>query len=378
MGNFGEKDVTNMASREFDLNREPLWAIPQSVQERMQLGIDDGEYRNFLLSGLYSLMALLFLVLFGFYSIGVGEIRHAVILFSFGGITIVGFGLIWAGGWYFLAKHFATIMMASLCLYLFYTGGLSNTGPLYYFVFPSVALFLHGRFRGFIWVLALLLPTIVIWEGAFGFDVTRYSNIFVSRVVAVTLIITMLSCIPEYFRVQAERNLLLSISDLEALTYGDLRTRLANRPLLEKMLLLEFNRNQRYSSACCLMFVELDPISRLATGLTAETHATRTLNVVADILRRNLRIQDIAGRWENHRFLLVLPEITLDGAKALAGRLLEGFNGQGAVFGKPSLQLTASIGIAELDKGPAHAVLERAAAGLAAAQRLGGNSYVAP
>ena len=366
-----------MVNRDFDLNREPLWAIPQPVQERMKLGIENTEYRNFVLSALYSLLALVFLILFGLYSIGVGEMRHAIVLFAFGGITLVGFGVIWAGSWYFLGRHFTAWMMACLCLYLFYTGGLSNTGPLYYFVFPSVALFLHGRLRGFLFVLLLLLVTLMIWHGAFGFDVTRYSNIFVSRVVAVTLIITMLGCIPEYFRVQAERNLLLSISDLEALTYGEMTTRLANRALLEKILLLEFNRNQRYNSACCVMFVELDPVSRLTTGLTAETHSSRMLTLVADVLRRNLRMQDIAGRWENQRFLLVLPEISREGAQTLATRLLEGLSSQSSVFGKPSLRITASIGIAELDKGPADQVLEREANGLLMAQRQGGNSYVA-
>ena len=362
-----------MVSSNFDPNQDPLWSIPQSVQDRMQVGVESSDYRSFLLCGLYCGMAVLFLIMFGFYSITVGEDVHGVILFGFAGVTVAGYAVIWLGHWYAITRHFTTSMMGVLCLYLFYTGGLHNTGPLYYFVFPSVALFLHGRLRGFIWVIALLILTILLWHGLFDFDVDRYDSVLVTRVIAVCLIISMLACIPEYYRIQAERKLLLSISDLESLTYGDLRTKLANRALLEKMLLLEFNRNQRYGSACCLMFIELDPVAKTLHGLNGEMHTARRLVMLADILRRNLRVQDLAGRWENHCFLLVLPEISLDGARTLAERLLVEVRTRAAAIGILPLKITASIGIAALDKGPGQLVLDRAANGLIAAQHYGGN-----
>jgi diguanylate cyclase (GGDEF)-like protein len=370
-----------MANREFDLDKEPLWAIPAPVQERMQRGIennDSSDYRNFLLSGLFCALALLFLLIFGGYALAVGETTHAVVLFVFAGITIVGYAAIWFGAWYSLAKHFTTVAMAALCLYLFYSGGLENTGPLYYFIFPSVALFLNGRLRGFIWVLALLLLTILFWKGMLGFDVQRYGDTFVSRVLAVSLVIAALACIPEYFRIEAERNFLLSISDMEALTYGDPRTKLANRNLLEKMLQLEFNRNQRYGSACCLMFVELDPVSKALTGLLTESHNRQMLTLLAETLRKILRVQDIAGCWENQRFLLILPESTLEGATLLAERLQNGVRVQGAGLPKTPLHLTLSIGITALDKSPAADVLERAINMLLTARRQGGNRYLTP
>jgi hypothetical protein len=89
------------------------------------------------------------------------------------------------------------------------------------------------------------VPVPFRWSGALDFDVNRYNSEFVARIIATTLIITVLTCIPEYFRLKAERDLLLSINDLEALTYCDLSTRLANRSFLEKILHTEFGRHQR-------------------------------------------------------------------------------------------------------------------------------------
>jgi len=159
--------------------------------------------------------------------------------------TVIGLCSLWLGHWYWIGRHLVTTMMALMCLYLFHSGGVQNTGPLYCGVFPSVALFLQGRLRGFVWVIVLLVVTLVISYGALDFDVNRYNSEFVARIIATTLIITVLTCIPEYFRLKAERDLLLSINDLEALTYCDLSTRLANRSFLEKILHTEFGRHQR-------------------------------------------------------------------------------------------------------------------------------------
>jgi diguanylate cyclase (GGDEF)-like protein len=364
-----------MVNRNFELNDEPLWNVPHAVQDRMLFGLDRSEYRSFLLSGIYCGMNVFLLALFGFYALSVGETRHSLILFAVAGTILAGYAAIWLTGWYSLARHFTTGMMVILCLYLFYTGGLRNTGPLYYFVFPSVAVFLHGRLRGFGWVVMLLLLTLVIWNGAFDFDVTRYDNVFVSHTVVICILIALLACIPEYFRMQAERNLLLSISDLESLVYGDPSTQLANRPLLEKFLQLEFNRNLRYDSACCLMFIELDPVASAIPQVHTRVDDKRLQAALADILRRNLRVQDIAGRWDANCFMLVLPEISLEGAELLAGRLLEEVRAQGKMLGRVPGEITASIGIAAFDKSPLQDVLNRVANNLIEAQQKR-DSYV--
>lgn len=369
-----------MLDQEFSLNKEPLWATPTDVMERLRQYTQKSDYDNFKLSVLYCAIAVFFLLAVGIASTMEGNTTHATVLFSFSAVAAIGLFLLWLGQWYWAGRHLVTTMMGLLCLYLFHSGGVQNTGPLYYGVFPSVALFLQGRLHGFIWVIVLLVLTLVISHGALDFDMNRYSNDFVARVIATTLIIAILTCIPEYFRLKAERDLLLSINDLESLTYSDLVTRLANRGFLEKILHTEFSRHQRYGSNCCLMFVEQDVPARSA-GLGAEADADAdeegALHLVADVLRRNLRMQDVAGRWERRRFLLVLPEITLEGASALAERLLADIRTQGTGVGRFMLPATASIGIVVMNKQPEGEVLLAAMNNLLAAQRQGGDCYVA-
>ena len=152
-----------MVNRNFDLNKEPLWSIPQSVQERLQVGVEASDYRSFQLSGLYTLFAVVVLVVFGFYSATVGEAGNAAFLFAFAAAAGISYAVIWLVGCLWLAKHVISTLMALLCLYLFYSGGLQNTGPLFYFIFPSIAMFLHGRLRGFVWIIVLMVLTILMW-----------------------------------------------------------------------------------------------------------------------------------------------------------------------------------------------------------------------
>ena len=366
-----------MLNRDFQLNQEPLWSVSRPPGEVALSSPDNNEYTSFLCSALYCGINLFFLLLFGLYALNIGNTGRGIMLFTLAATTVFGYGAIWLAGWHIVARYFTTMLMFILCLYLFYDGGVQNTGPLYYFVFPSAALFLHGRLRGFIWVLSLLLLTIFLNTGIFGFEVDKYDNVFVSRTVAICLLITLLSCIPEYFRSRAELNVLLSYSDIESTSYGDSSTGLANRNLLEKILRMEFNRNARYNSSCCLMFIEADPVTHIIPGIKTGVDKQHVLTIMADVFRKYLRVQDIAGRWEKNCFLLVLPEINIEGARELAQRLLDSIKKQGLLFGHSEAVITASIGVTALDKSPAQEVLNRAASNLLAAQKSGGNNFVA-
>lgn len=368
---------SNMMERDFNFNEEPLWAVPDNLQARMLQGLGLGEERSFQLSCLYIGVNVFFLALFGFYAVTVGATVLATLNYSLAALMAAGFGLIWFFAWRQAAPHFATAMMAVMCLALFCNGGLQNTGPLWYFVFPTAALSMNGRMGGAIWVAGLLLVTLLLWNGVFGLDLPDYENMFVSRVIGICLIITMLAAIPEYYRSRAERNLLLSWSDIEQMSFRDAVTGLANRSLLRKLLHTEFQRHQRYGSACSLMFLQADPVINLRYGSTMQVDTARLAALLAQVLKQNLRIQDFAGRWDDSSFLLLLPEINQEGAIQLAQRLLDAVRTAGGELSTQPLRLQASIGIAAFDGSLLPEVLHEAADQLLEAQRAGGNRYSA-
>lgn len=361
--------MSNLGS---EISREPLWAVPTPIQERLQARLRDREYNHFRLCGLYSAVAITFLLFFGFAALGRGESGYAFVIFGFAFATTAVYLSAWYLRNYAYTKHFLTLLMGLLCIYLFYTGGTASTGPLYYFVFPLVAVFLQGLRAGIVSVAALLLATLVLVGGGFGFDTERYSTVLVLRIVAIYLIVAMLSFLFEYFRLRAERELLLSLQDLSQVTYGDLGTHLANRRLMEKLLISEIGRAKRYPVDGCVMLLEADDASRLRGPALERLRLALSL-----VLRRQLRMQDIPGVWDDSRFLVLLPLTSVDGAVVVAERLLaECRKQQLALPGEAVRRLTISMGLVSVRQPSAEALIEAVSNQLLQALREGGNRLV--
>lgn len=365
-----------MVDQELEISKEPLWSIPGPIQERLQASLKDREYNHFLLCGLYSAVAISFLVLFGLAALYRGQLVYASVILGFALATIAVYTLAWYTHRYGYTRHYLTLLMGMLCLYLFYTGGTENTGPLYYFVFPLVAVFLQGFGFGIASVLLLLLCTLALEAGAFGFDADRYSTTLMVRLTAIYLIIAMLAFLIEYFRVKSERELLLSIDDLNQLTYGDLTTSLANRRLMEKLLVSEVHRVQRYPLDLCVLFIEPDYL-RVQTARYGSSYAWKVRMLLAEVLHQKLRVQDVPGCWDEARFLVLLPSTSLEGAMSLASRLLIECEQQQFSLHGETMNFTISIGVAACNRQTAEELLEHASRNLVQARRDGGNRLAA-
>lgn len=364
-----------MIDKDLEISREPLWAIPLPIKERLQASLKDREYNHFLLCGIYSAVAVVFLMLFGMAALYRGELAFGAIIFAFALATFTVYTTAWYTRRYGFTKHFLTLLMALLCLYLFYTGGTANTGPLYYFVFPLVAMFLQGANVGIFSVAGLMVLTWILEAGAFGFDTDRYTTTLVVRISAIYLIVSMLAFFFEYFRVKAERELLISIDDLNQLTYGDVSTGLANRRLIEKLLVAELGRVKRYPTDCCLMFIEADYL-KVQTARYGSRFSLTTRDILSQLLRQHLRGQDIPGCWDDARFVVLLPETTEEGANLLAQRLLTECAQQSFVLQGVSLKFTISIGIAKMHEHSPDELVVAATRNLTLARKEGGNRVI--
>lgn len=361
--------------RDNTVNRERLWHLPQPVRDDIadQGGVDT-EYRSFLICAFYTALGVLSNTFFGLYAVNVGEVQRGYILFGFSAVAVLGLGVLWLGRWYAATRHFVSLLALLLLLELFHSGGLQNTGPMYFFTFPTVALFINGRLGGSVWIFLLLALTLCMWFGVFGISMDRYSPVYVGRVIAVTVVITLLELIPAYTRNKAERELMFSRGDMERLSYADQGTQLANRNFLEKFLNVEFNRNNRYESKCCLMLVEAGYRPGMFAGKEVGIPQEQQRHLLAGILQQNLRLLDVAGVWEKNVFMVVLPETDLEGGKRLAERLMEQLRvaGQARNRMRESEPVSVSIGLASIETLSQEQVLQQVTSNLQASRRQGG------
>ncbi|QJX02834.1 GGDEF domain-containing protein [Alcanivorax sp. IO_7] len=97
----------------------------------------------------------------------------------------------------------------------------------------------------------------------------------------------------------------------------------------------------------------------------------RLIRAVADGIRQTVREQDVACRWGGDEFVVHLSEAGSDAALAVAERLLRAFRHLDPAA--PGLEMSASVGFAQLTDGDWRATLRRADQALYQAKADGRN-----
>jgi diguanylate cyclase (GGDEF)-like protein len=362
-----------MLPKVHNIQPEPLWKLPASLSNRMRVDPVQAQFRHFLFCGIYCAVAVFFLSFYGITAMLRGDLMLAWFLFGFAAVTTIGYIAIWLSGVYPLANHFVTFLMGCLCLYLYYTGGTANTGPLYYLVFPMVALFQQGIRTGAISVVVLLIATIALQRGGFfGFDPGRYDFAFITRLGSVYIIVSVLAFMFGYFRMRAEQDLALSESDLDQIVYSDILTGLANQNLMGKLLYTEALRYERYQTPFCMMLIEIDQFQKLHIKHGAD-FTNEVMIGLSRIFTGILRRQDIAGRWDSNRFAILAPVTGLQGGLILGQRLVDAVANHSFSIGRTHFTITVSVGLAEARMEDVSEMINRADELLYTARKLGGN-----
>jgi two-component system, cell cycle response regulator len=151
-------------------------------------------------------------------------------------------------------------------------------------------------------------------------------------------------------------------------------TALLNRAAIMRELRDEMVKRRRYRRKLAVVLMDLDDFKSL-NDTYGHLIGDRALQAVAQVLRRNLRQQDRAGRYGGEEFLLVLPETGLKGAAALAERIRDDL--ERSVRRELALErpVTASFGVSfyPLDADDSENLIDHADAALYRAKGRGKN-----
>ncbi|MDD2950253.1 MAG: diguanylate cyclase [Sulfuricurvum sp.] len=137
-------------------------------------------------------------------------------------------------------------------------------------------------------------------------------------------------------------------SKLLELSITDKLTGLYNRQKSDAMLQSEQKKVNRYDTYhCSVMIIDVDYFKRVNDTLGHQM-GDHILQLLAKILRENLRQTDIIGRWGGEEFMVILPHTSFEQATVAA----ESIRKQVELhpFGM-SDSITISIGVGELKRG---------------------------
>ena len=159
--------------------------------------------------------------------------------------------------------------------------------------------------------------------------------------------------------------------DLTRLARTDGLTGLANHRALWEALEREVGATRRSGAPLSLVVVEIDGFKDINDRF-GHLQGDIILRAVAETLRENSRVTDLASRVGGDEFLLLLPGLAKDTAASVAERIRQHVEQTPVPDG---IKLTVSVGLASLpaDGQTARALVEAADQAMYAVKRNGGN-----
>lgn len=126
-------------------------------------------------------------------------------------------------------------------------------------------------------------------------------------------------------------------------------TGLPNRRRFDEVLGKEIDRARRTKVSTALILLDIDHF-KIYNDLGGHLLGDECLQAVAKTIQRNTqRPADLAARFGGEEFVVLLPDTNLEGAIAVANRILEGIRDLRFSHANPKLQrITSSAGVATL------------------------------
>ena len=133
--------------------------------------------------------------------------------------------------------------------------------------------------------------------------------------------------------------------EIYRLTILDGLTQIHNGRYLNEFLAREVVRSQRHNRPLSVLALDIDKFKTLNDSL-GHLCGDFALRELANVLRGNVRQEDLFARCGGEEFVVVLVETTLEGAVVVAERLREAVEGHQFKFESTPINITVSIGVA--------------------------------
>lgn len=324
-----------------------------------------------------SLAAIAFLVGIGSKAWFSGHTSHAFFLWAFSLPVIINMGLFAWNRDLSMQKTGLLVTVSILFTYLIASGGESNTGPLWFYVFPPLLFFLTNLKTGTMILLLVYLVAIIVFQFPdLPFVLAEYSRDFKIRFFATLSFESVFCFILEASRLKARNQLLDLARTHEYAARTDELTGLANRRDILNRLSEEFSRYKRLGHHFSIVLIDLDLFKNI-NDVHGHNAGDAALKQFASLTQCLVRNTDVAARWGGEEFLLLLPDTSLISALTLAERLRSEVADADFTFNNQNLPLTISAGICSVvQAGSIDDMLRQADLQLYCAKESGRNRIV--
>lgn len=263
--------------------------------------------------------------------------------FLLGGSLLILFNFVYLKqtGKYIVSGYIVFYFFFALMFYLVYSGGVDNTGPLWIFSLPPIALYIHGFKRGLLHLAIFLFSILVIlYLPDHGLLNAQYSDAFKLRIVLSFILATILSAIYGYSREKSSNKMKKLSDDLEFFLRRDELTGLYNRRGFQD------NIHKIKETHGAIIMCDIDHFKKI-NDTYGHDAGDFTIKEVSHCIKNNLRKGDIAVRWGGEEFFIFLPEINIHDAYMVSQKLRVMLENHALKYNNDMIfHVTISLGVA--------------------------------
>jgi diguanylate cyclase (GGDEF)-like protein len=276
---------------------------------------------------------------------------------------------------YTIALH---IIFGLLCVYLVYSGGRENTGPLWSFVAPVLSFYLVGyKKASIICIVLIAISAAILLIPGFPFStIAPYPAFFKARFLISISIVTFTAYLLEYSRYHTQLEIVILSQELDRMSRTDELTGLSNRRDMYEWLKQESYRYERNRNPFSITLCDIDHFKNI-NDVFGHDCGDFILKNVARLLTESVRKQDKIARWGGEEFLILHPETNLSNAGLIAERMRKTIEKASFSYQQCDLHLTLSFGTAmKGENSTIEEVIKNADENLYHAKRAGRNRVV--
>ncbi|NMP31767.1 GGDEF domain-containing protein [Thalassotalea sp. M1531] len=352
--------------------------LKQLLLAYFRAGLDDNNpdetYRRKYVVNLFSFVGMSITFLMATNAAFIGNWLLSSILYIASAVYLIGFYMQKKTSNVDLSSNIILYSLTALMIYLIYSGGTNNTGPLWIFMVAPVALFLHGLKRGLVdlSIFLIIICTLLFFPDG-QLLATSYDPDFKTRLIYSFLTVTFLSSFYEYSREKSHKSTLEISKEFERLANYDPLTKLSNRRDALSKLDYEYHRMLRTNQPLTVLLCDIDHFKAIN-----DTHGhdagDQVLIKLAELFKTQIRAQDTVARWGGEEFLFILPQTDIAHADTFSEKIHAAIRKCEVPYQNQSISCTTSIGMCQIEENTSiNQALHRADEALYEAKAQGRN-----
>ena len=321
----------------------PTWTSISSVEE------DPEALRKIYILKLFVMLGILFTLPLAVLSLFEDNTILSLSLLSISALLSINYYLMVNKQTYSLGSHVIVYLFFFLFIYLVYSGGVADTGSLWIYTFPALALFLHGLKHGLIDICVFLfLITLMFYLNNGSYLEAIYTDEYKIRVILIFTVITLLTSLYEYSSTHSFENMRVLTKKLIAIAKEDQLTELAGKRGIYEEVELLFHYAKENNESLVIMLCDIDYLHDIKGRYGSEV-GDMVIKEIYQEIQNSIKNSDSVAKWSGEEFIILLPEMKLSDAHKYSRALEKRIENLKIIHDRKPIQVSLTTGASDIE-----------------------------